>query len=906
MMNTTVLRHTGNRLSAIGARNGLALGLALVSALVIFTMPGELSLAGRMALTTFVLTVIGWTVTKLNDTFVALFAALGLVLTATIQTENLFASLGNSVVWLMIGAFIIARGLTQSGLSGRLTYLAVSRARTVGQLFWLLTWALLGTALLIPSTSARAALMVPVYQAMTNAFKDARINRALALMLPINILMSGVASLVGAGAHLVINDAVGQLTGQPFTFVEWLLMGLPFAIVSCAISTGVILHLFLDRERRQRALSGASVGSLQAPGALSAGERFMLVVTGVVVALWATESLHGIDNALVAVLGALATALPRPGVVKFKEAAKGIEWEMILFVAASLALSAALVESGAGSWLVHALLIGSGVADLGSQFIVLLGVTVITLTSHLYITSRSARGAVIAPLTVLLAFSLGFDPRILAFVTAAGVGYCITLTVSAKPLHMFQAIDGGEHLAFQPRDLLKASTVLAPVHVGLIVAFGLFYWPLFVGGAQAAQVNRPAAVSAQAQALSPAEARDLRLSESPLASRRPGLIAQGAFVPGAVLAATGLADRDGDGRWVFQPVGACTCATDMLPDSDDDDEGVNASSLIPALPVPGLIQPDDEDGDQTPGSAPAAPGSDDEPEDAPSASPGPSSEALPAPTEADDRDGGQDPAEVSSTVTPSPTEDDDDSDAGTPTAPTDTTAVPVEGGADGSPSPPPATEESTETPGDTPEPEPSAEPAELGGGPSSRAAAKKGWRLSLDLHGFAVEKSCLAPPFTSSRLFATILRLPRRWAEADFQAAGDLACTGSCGVGWRLRLTQKEFRYDPHLHEVSLGDRCSLWASHPEVAPEDEAVHLHRAQRHPHHRPAADGRLARDGLQPGARHGRQARRGAVRRHQTPGAGDHPEGSRTRRVALRQPALAGWHPHQLAHHQGADQ
>jgi solute carrier family 13 (sodium-dependent dicarboxylate transporter), member 2/3/5 len=137
----------------------VAIVLAVVSVGVIAALPDALGTAGKIALGTFALTVVGWTLTKLNDTFVALFAAAGLVLSATITTENFFASLGNSVVWLMIGAFIVAAALNKSGASARLTALAARRAGTVEQLFYLLTAVLLFTALLIPSTSARAALM---------------------------------------------------------------------------------------------------------------------------------------------------------------------------------------------------------------------------------------------------------------------------------------------------------------------------------------------------------------------------------------------------------------------------------------------------------------------------------------------------------------------------------------------------------------------------------------------------------------------------------------------------------------------------------------------------------------------------------------------------------------------------
>lgn len=388
----------------------IAIVLAIVSVASIAALPDGLGTPGKIALGTFALTVIGWTLTRLNDTFVALFAAAGLVLSATISTESFFASLGNSVVWLMIGAFIVAAALNKSGASARLTALAARRARTVEQLFYLLTAVLLGTALLIPSTSARAALMVPVYSAMAAAFNDPRINRALAIMLPVNILQTAVASLVGAGAHLVINDVLGQLTGQPLSFMTWVAMGLPFAALSAFGTTWVILRLFLDPERRKLPLAGGTLRSLPQPGPMGKQERYIVGVTAALVLLWATENLHGIDNALIAILGALAVTVPNWGVLKFKDAAKGVEWEMIIFVAATLSLSEALVASGAGKWLVDALLINSGVANLGSSLAVLFGVTAITLTSHLYITSRSARGAVIAPLTVLLAFSSGLDP----------------------------------------------------------------------------------------------------------------------------------------------------------------------------------------------------------------------------------------------------------------------------------------------------------------------------------------------------------------------------------------------------------------------------------------------------------------------------------------------------------------
>ncbi|MCG8346454.1 MAG: anion permease, partial [Chloroflexales bacterium] len=520
----------------------LAIVLAVLSVIIIALLPGDLSLAGKMALGTFALTVIGWTLTKLNDTFVALFAASGLVLSATISTENFFASLGNSIVWLMIGAFIVANALNKSGVSARLTTMATRASRNVGMLFYLLTAVLLVTALFIPSTSARAALMVPIYQAMSGAFNDPKINRALAIMLPVNILQTAVASLVGAGAHLVINDALGQMTGRSLSFFEWALLGAPFAALSAFGTTWLILRLFLDKQRRELPLNSGMLASLPQPGPIGKQEKYIIGVTVALVLLWATESLHGIDNALVALLGALAVTVPNLGVLKFKDASKSVEWEMIIFVAATLALSEALVETGAGKWLVDMMLVQSGLTNLGSQVAVLGGVTLVTLTSHLYISSRSARGAVLAPLTVLLAFSLGLDPLTLAFVTAAGIGYCITMVVSAKPLTMFQQINGSSNPTFAPGDLFRLSSILAPVHLGLILVFGMFYWPLFGRGHLASTVQA-----------------EERLQGAPIVTGSPGLV-DGAFIQNETMQEFGIEKIGGE----FAVTPLCECPPPVL------------------------------------------------------------------------------------------------------------------------------------------------------------------------------------------------------------------------------------------------------------------------------------------------------------------------------------------------------
>jgi di/tricarboxylate transporter len=498
-----------------------ALVLATLSVALIALLPNDLSLASKMALGTFALTGIGWTLTHLNKTFVALFAASGLMLSATINTENFFTSLGNSIVWLMMGVFIIASALNKVGITTRIIVRVVCLARSVGMLFYLLTAALLLIALFVPSSTVRAALIFPIYQVLAIALNDEKITRALALMLPINIMLTAVASLVGAGAHLVITDALGQLTGSSLSLGVWVLMGAPFAALSAFGNTWLILRLFLNTEQRRRPLDRGNFAMLAHPGPFSRKEWFVLGIIAMLILLWATEWLHGVPATLIMLLGAMILLTPPMGVLTPQEAAKSVAWELILFVAATLAISAALVETGTGQWLVHLLPLGGGLLPssgmllpLGVQIAILGGITAIALSAHLYIESRVVRGAILAPLTVLLAYNLGLDPLTAAFVTAAGIGYCLNMAGNANPLRQFQKRMPDGRSPFAVADLARLNNLLAPAHFGLILAFGILYWPLFGVG----------------HVITPVQAAE-RLQIAPIKTGKPGLLEGGVFTP---------------------------------------------------------------------------------------------------------------------------------------------------------------------------------------------------------------------------------------------------------------------------------------------------------------------------------------------------------------------------------------
>jgi solute carrier family 13 (sodium-dependent dicarboxylate transporter), member 2/3/5 len=473
----------GARLSStsdrVRRRSGqIAAGFAGASLAAIWSAPGG-SIDARVTLTVFVVAIAAWMCDRYDDTLVAVTAAIAVVIAADVSPETLFSSLGESTVWLLIASFVLAAAVTTTGLADRYALRIVRGAPTVTALFWRISAGLCASTFLVPATSGRAAMVLPIYVGLSRAIGDRRISRALALLMPAIILLSAGGSLLGAGAHLVTLELLSQAGQESIGFGRWLMLGIPFALVSSATAVVAITRLFLTDEERTRpldideALTQASPAAIGAP--TDAQHRVKWVLIGTLV-MWATTSIHGYSPAIIALIAAVVLCAPSTGVVTLAKALDHVPWNLLLFLAATLALGHALVASTAAAWLT------GGFLDKASQlpgFVVVFAVIAVSLVAHLLVGSRSARSGVLIPIIILLADATGLDASALAFISTMAAGYCLTLVVSAKPVAMFANPHEDPAVAtFSPSDLLRLSAVLMPVQLVLLSVFALFVWPI--------------------------------------------------------------------------------------------------------------------------------------------------------------------------------------------------------------------------------------------------------------------------------------------------------------------------------------------------------------------------------------------------------------------------------------------
>jgi anion transporter len=458
-----LLRLARSDVAAVTAVVGLSILLAVV--------PTELTREGRLALAAFGGATILWVLTPLSPAFVALIAAALLTVVGAVPQESLTSALGADIVWLMIGAFILGEAIATSGLAARLTRWVVARARRTDQLFWLVAASLLPLTFVIPSTSGRASVALPLHRSLASTLGDVEATRALSLLIPTVILVTTIAAFTGAGSHLIVNDVLAGMTGRRIGLLEWIIYGLPFALAAGATACFMVLRLFLSAQQRTRRLK---VPCADKQG-WSCDEGVVAIIATSMLGLWLSETLHGLGIAAVALLGALALMAPR-SVLTWKQGLKAVSWDLVLFVAAALVLGKSLIDTGAATWLMGALLSAIGLAKGISGAAVVAAIGAITLAAHLIMTSHAARAAALVPPLIAIAGSLQLDPVAVAFIGTVGMNYCLTLPVSSKALLMFQDSEHG----IRPGDLLRLSAVLAPLHLVLVIVFYFGYWR-FVG-----------------------------------------------------------------------------------------------------------------------------------------------------------------------------------------------------------------------------------------------------------------------------------------------------------------------------------------------------------------------------------------------------------------------------------------
>ena len=423
----------------------------------------------QRALAVFGICVFYWVTSALPLMVTSSLAIVLLPVTGVLSGTEAYALFGNEVVFLILGAFILAACLIKSKLSTRIALTMLAKfGRTPRQL--LLSILLLNALMsFFMSEHAVAAMNFPIIVEIATVLRlhprRSSYGKALFLCMAWGTTIGGVATFLGGGRAPLAVGILKEATGQSFSFIEWSVAILPLVFVLLAAGFAIIRWFFpiditdvtaADDVLRERSL---------ALGRVKFQEKAVGSVMALTVLAWIVggEAVGLANIALGAVVVVFALRL-----VTWREIEGYVNWGVILMYGGAICLGAAMNKSGAATWLAERTI--STWATDGLTVVMLLSGLSMLLTEAM---SNSAVVAFMMPVSLGIATQFAMDPRVMALCVAVPAGLAYTLPIGT-PANAIAYSSG--YLTI--RDLVVPGFLLMLVSWVGFLLLASFYWPL--------------------------------------------------------------------------------------------------------------------------------------------------------------------------------------------------------------------------------------------------------------------------------------------------------------------------------------------------------------------------------------------------------------------------------------------
>jgi di/tricarboxylate transporter len=275
---------------------------------------------------------------------------------------------------------------------------------------------------------------------------------------------------MAAAANLLARGLIEEQTGLQVWWGQWFLAFFPAALLTVAACWLTVRWLYPGGAHELAGSQQALHDTLQTMGPWSRDERKTLAWLLLAVTLWATDCLHHIHPAVIALGIGLLLALPQVGVLDVK-AIKAVNFLLIMFIGGALSMGNVLTQTGVLHLLTERLMPGliPMLADgLHAATTLYWG----GFVYHFLLAEDKVMVTTALPVLLKFAQSHGYNP------VAAGM---IWAFAAGGKLFVYQSsvlIYGYSYGYFTARDLLKVAGILTLVEGVILMVLVPLYWPL--------------------------------------------------------------------------------------------------------------------------------------------------------------------------------------------------------------------------------------------------------------------------------------------------------------------------------------------------------------------------------------------------------------------------------------------
>ena len=426
----------------------------------------------------FVATIAAIIMAPLPMSAIALIGATVASLLDVISFSDVVKSNGTDLVWLVLLAFFISRGVIKTGLGRRIAlfFLKLLGKRTVG-----LGYGMAITELIIapamPSITARAGgVMLPITQSISEVLgsrPDPETRRKAGAYLiqcafQANIITAAMFITAMAGNPLAVKLAGDQ--GVEITWLGWAVAAFVPGVVCLAVIPFALLFILPPQIKETPDAVTLANRELAAMGSITLGEAIMAAIFIGLIVLWIFGDRIGIGATEAAGIGVSLMLLA--GVLTWKDAlAEKSAWDTMIWIGILIMLASKLSEYGLIAWFGKNL----GVYLEGyHRLVVFVLVGSIYFYVHYLFASATAHISALYPVSLSILIAAGISP----FTAAISLGVmsnvygCLTQYAIGSGPVMFGAgyVTQGEWW--------RAGFIMSLIYLAIWFTIGPLWWTL--------------------------------------------------------------------------------------------------------------------------------------------------------------------------------------------------------------------------------------------------------------------------------------------------------------------------------------------------------------------------------------------------------------------------------------------
>ena len=341
-------------------------------------------------------------------TGVVLAAVLGLVHPETGEsTDWALSGFGNSTVWLIFSAYMLALGYTKTGLGKRIALLLIRTLgkRTLG-LGYAIALADFSLAPFMPSSTARSGgTIYPIISNIPGLFGSKpheesrrKIGSYLMYTALATTCVTSCIFLTGHASNLLALSLIAETTNVTITWADWVKGFAPVGLILFPLVPLLLYKIYPPEIRESPDAARWAQEELRNLGPMARRERTMLLLALVALSIWIFGGAY-VEAAIAAILVVLLLVILR--VVSWDDILRNSPaWNMLIWFATMVTLARGLAETGFVAWVGQSIAPTLSTLSTSAAIVVLVGAF---YYMHYLFASTSAHTSALIPVFVGIA-----------------------------------------------------------------------------------------------------------------------------------------------------------------------------------------------------------------------------------------------------------------------------------------------------------------------------------------------------------------------------------------------------------------------------------------------------------------------------------------------------------------------